>query len=121
MATTSDGRPLVAIKGHGKMRNYIEFCLKTLRENGAVGLLLRGEEKQLDKCVSVSELVKRRWAEEQEANGGEEGAKKGEGRGAGAGAGRAKCVSRATITNALAHEGGPVRPRIEIELRIEFE
>ena len=118
MATTSDGRPLVAIKGHGKMRNYIEFCLNALREDGATGVVLRGEEKQLDKCVSVSEIVKRRWAEDQQKNEegweGEHGKKGSDGA-----AGTAKCVTKATITNALAHDDGPIRPQIEISLRIE--
>ena len=109
MATTSDGRPLVTIKGHGKMRNYIEFCLRTLRADGRTGVVLRGEEKQLDKCVSVSEIVKRRWTEaEGETDRGKEESVV-----------ATKCVSKAVISNALAFEGGPIRPRIEITMTVE--
>lgn len=49
---------IVPVKQHSQMKNIIEYCEKQLSDRAFPGLSLVGEEKAVNKVISIAEILK---------------------------------------------------------------
>ncbi|KAJ1983079.1 hypothetical protein H4R34_001501, partial [Dimargaris verticillata] len=56
----SRNQTLVQIKGHGKIKNYVQYALKTLEIQSVSHITLEAEGEATVKAVTCAELIKRK-------------------------------------------------------------